>query len=549
MLDAAEAELYTSSPIAVSNDLYDVRPGRTASKCHHCGEPCTDTKYIKTDKSFCCHGCLFVHDLLIESGLNQFYDLVVHPGTRMRSPSSQQNWEYLDDPLLQRRLLDFSDAATNRITLHIPAIHCVACVWLLESLFRLNPGIGSSRVNFARREVAIQYSPSKVRLSELVRLLTSVGYEPVLTLGELEKSKSDPARKRQWLQLGIAGFAFGNIMLFSIPTYLGLDGLTGTYFQRLFGYLSLFLALPVFIYSACDYWRAAAHSLKHRVLTLDVPIAVGIAALFFQSAFEIFSGRGGGYLDSLAGLIFFLLCGRVFQRVSNDRIIFDRDYKSFFPLAVIKKLPGGEQSSSISELAVGDHLILRNGELIPADAWLVAGSACIDYSFVTGESEHVEKEIGDYLFAGGQQIGGAIEVETLKPVSQSYLTSLWNHETFQKQRDHNLNTLTNRYSRRFTRIVLTVAIGAALFWILNGDASRGLKAFISVLIVACPCALALAAPFALGSAQRLLARIGVFLKSGLVLERLAQLDSIVFDKTGTLTACSSNGVTFNSGQP
>jgi P-type Cu+ transporter len=514
--------------------------------CFHCGEPCCDPGLTKEDKAFCCRGCLFVHDLLAESGLGQFYDLNRHPGVRIRRQAKREQRAYLDDPALQQRLLDFTDGKVSRVTFQIPAIHCVACVWLLENLFRLHPGVGRSLVNFPRREAVITFAPEKIRLSELVGLLASIGYEPVLTLGELEQRQGDPARKREWLQVGIAGFAFGNIMLLSLPLYLGLDSLSGPLFRIIFGYLSLALAAPVVFYSASDYWRSARLSLRQRMPTLDVPIALGLAALYAQSVYEIVLGKGPGYLDSLAGLVFFLLCGRVFQHKTHDRMAFDRDFKCFFPLSATRKTAIGEESIPISNLQVGDRLLLRNGELIPADARLVSGPACIDYSFVTGEAEPVSKAAGDYLYAGGRQMGGVIEVETAKAVSQSHLTSLWNHEAFQKERDSSLNTLTNRYSRRFTLIVIAVAVGAGVFWLVFGDAGRAVKAFISVLIVACPCALALAAPFTLGTAQRVLARIQVFLKNALVIERMAEVEAIVFDKTGTLTAGAAEGVEFHA---
>jgi Cu+-exporting ATPase len=489
-----------------------------------------------------------VHDLLAQSGLRQFYELGRHPGVRVRPSGEEthQRWSYLDEPALQQRLLDFTDGKVSRITLKVPAIHCVACVWLLENLFRLDAGVGESRVNFPRREVAIRFSPQQLPLSRLVGLLASIGYEPQLTLGELEKVPADPLVKRRWLQVGVAGFAFGNIMLFSIPAYFGLDTLGGASLKALFGYLSLALAAPVLLYSASDYWRSALVSAQQRMLTLDVPIALGLMAIYAQSAFEILSGRGPGYLDSLTGLVFFLLCGRAFQHKTHERLAFDRDYKCFFPLSVRRRKGEGTETVALSNLGVGDRLLLRNGELIPADSRLVSGPACIDYSFVTGESEPVSRRAGEHVYAGGQQIGGSIQVETIKAVSQSYLTSLWNHETFQKERRDNLNSLTNRYSRRFTRVVIGVAVSAALFWLLNGQGSRGLKAFTSVLIVACPCALALAAPFALGTAQRLLGRIQVFLKNVLVLERMAQVDTIVFDKTGTLTSAQTSQVSFHS---
>jgi Cu+-exporting ATPase len=485
-----------------------------------------------------------VHDLLTESGLGRFYDLNEHPGTRMRRVPARARWACLDERAVRERLLDFADARVCHVTFHAPAIHCIACVWLLENLFRLHPGIGKSRVNYPKREVAISFAPDKIQLSEVAELLASIGYEPRLTLDELEEKRPDRARKRQWLQVGVAGFAFGNIMLFSLPAYIGLDSLSGPLFRVVFGYLSLALALPVVLFSAADYWRSAVLYLRQRVLTLDVPIALGLAALYGQSAYEILSGRGEGYLDSLAGLVFFLLCGRLFQQKTHDRMAFDRDYKCFFPLTVMRLGEQGEESAALSDLRVGDRLRLRHGELIPADARLVSPEALVDYSFITGESEPVTRRAGDYLYAGGRQLGPAVEVETLKPVSQSYLTTLWSHESFQTRRDDNLDTLTNRYSRRFTRLVIAVAVGAALFWIASGATGRGLKAFASVLIVACPCALALAAPFTLGTAQRLLARLGVFLRNVHVLERLARVDTVVLDKTGTLTAACASGLRF-----
>lgn len=512
--------------------------------CFHCGEICPDLTFTSGENTFCCQGCLIVHDLLAENGLEQFYDLSRHPGVRMKGASNRQQWAFLDEPKIEQRLLDFTDGKTSRVTLHIPTIHCIACVWLLENLFRLHPGIARSQVNFPRREVSIQFAAEKIKLSEVVVLLATIGYEPALTLGELEKAKPTSAGKRQWLQIGVAGFAFGNIMLFSLPRYLGLDSFSGEVFARIFGYLSLALAIPVITYSASDYWKSALLSLRQRVLTLDVPIALGLAAIYGTSAFEILTRRGEGYCDSLTGLIFFLLCGRAFQQKTHEQIAFDRDYKSFFPLSVTRKNSNGEEHASLSELRVGDRILLRNSELIPADSKLISGVATIDYSFVTGESEPVAKNIGDYLYAGGKQAGAAIELEIVKPVSQSYLTSLWNHEAFQKERDDTLNTLTNLYSRRFTLIVIAVAVLAAIIWTATGNFPRGIKAFASVLIVACPCALALAAPFTLGTAHRLLARLNVFVKNSVVLERMARVTTIVFDKTGTLTTATNSTETF-----
>lgn len=519
--------------------------GASASRaCRHCAEPCPADAHEQDGHAFCCLGCLTVYGLLRDHGLGDFYRLSERPGVRVTDTGRRDRWAFLDDPAVRRRLADFEDAHQGRVTFRVPSMHCVACVWLLENLYRFHPGIGAVRANFLRREVSVAWAPDRIRLSEVAGLLERLGYAPSLTLEELDRPEPVLKRGGLGLRIGVAGFAFGNVMLFSLPQYLGLDSASGASFRLWFGVLSLLLALPAVTYSASDFWRSAWASVRQRALTLDVPIAAGLAALYAQSAGEILLGLGEGYLDSLTGLIFFLLCGRAFQHKTHDRLGFDRDYRGFFPLSAVRRTPSGEETVSISELRVGDRLTVRHGELVPADARLTAGEGWIDYSFVTGEAEPVPKAVGDHLFAGGRQAGGAIEVETVKPVSQSYLTSLWNDEAFRKTRERGLQTLTNRYSRRFTVLVAIIAVGSALGWVLAGDGVRGLKAFTSVLIVACPCALALAAPFTLGTAHRILGRLGVFLRNAEVTETLAEIDTVALDKTGTLTDAEAPSVRF-----
>ncbi len=511
--------------------------------CVHCGAPCRGLAVRRHDRDFCCHGCLTVFELLQENGLGDFYRLSDRPGVQVRESAALDRFAFLDEPAVRDRLLDFSDARSARVTFHLPAIHCVACVWLLENLFKLREGIGRSLVNFEKREVTITFEPGKIPLSELAALLTSIGYEPTLRLDSLDAARPAGGSTPLHLRLGVAGFAFGNIMLFSICLYSGMDRFSAPVFKPLFGWISIFLALPVMFYSASNYWRAAWLALRQRTLTIDLPIALGLAALFTQSLYEVGTGTGAGYLDSLTGLVFFLLIGRVFQERTYQRLSFDRDYKSFFPLAVRRVEQGIERTVPLSGLAVGDRLRLRHGELIPADSRVVGGGAVIDYSFVTGESEPVELGVGEVLYAGGRQMGGAMEIEIIKPVSQSYLTSLWSHEVFTKSRDNSLNALLNRFSRGFTMAVVSLAFVAGAWW-WSEDVSKAVRAFTSVLIVACPCALALSAPFALGTAQRLLGRFQVFVRNVDVLERVAGVDAIVFDKTGTLTASGEGAFGF-----
>jgi len=530
--------------------------------CAHCGTACPDGAFAGGGRAFCCQGCRTVFELLHEHGLGQFYELNEAAGRRVAPASGADKYRYLDAPGVRERFVDFADGTSTRVTFHLPAIHCVACVWLLENLFRLKAGLGRVAVNFARREAAITFQDAQVRLSEVAALLESIGYEPDLKLADLEQKGPARVSRRLWLQLGVAGFAFGNTMLFSLPGYFGLDSASGPAFRTLVGWLSLGLGIPVALFSAADYWRTSWVSLRQRRLTIDVPIALGIAALFLQSAYEVTSGRGEGYFDSLAGLLFFLLCGKIFQQKTYDRLAFDRDYKAFFPLSVLRlrhredgrnrsdfalRTPHSalEERVSLAQLSVGDRILLRHGELIPADARLLSGAAAIDYSFVTGEAEPVLRQPGEHLYAGGRQLGGSIVIETVKPVSQSYLASLWDQAAFRKEKDDTFNSLTNRYSRRFTVIVLGIALAAALFWAFR-EPGRAVTAFVGVLIVACPCALALAAPFTLGAALRVLGRRDIFLRNAEVIEALARVDTVVFDKTGTLTAAEAGEVKFTA---
>ena len=507
----------------------------TDLQCYHCGETCTDHDHILGDKHFCCQGCQLVYELLSENKLESFYT------QRERSSARQESWKAdryaaLEQDEIAEQLLDFREGSLSKITLNLPQIHCTACIWLLEKLYKLNPGIHNSQVNFLRKEAYITFDIEQISLRQLAELLASIGYAPDFNLGDLNR-KDQP--KRDWkllYQLGVAGFAFGNSMLLSFPEYLGLDHLSESYFRSTFGYLNLGLAIPVVFYSAQDYLRAAKANLLSRTLTIDIPITLGILTLFLRSAWEIFSQTGAGYLDSLTGLVFFLLIGKWFQQKTYHQLSFERDYQAYFPIAV-RLLSGG--TKAVKELVVGDHILIRNGELLPADGILIQGKAHMDYSFVSGEALPVRKQVGDQLYAGGRQTGAQIEVQINRPIAQSYLTRLWDQDTFRKDKEKQHVLTTNKMGKYFTITILSIALLSLFYW-LPKDTGMAINVFTAVLIIACPCAIALAVPFTLGSALRILGQQGLFLKNTNVIERLQDINCIVFDKTGTLTENEQN---------
>lgn len=464
-----------------------------------------------------------------------YYDLEAHPGITLKSAPDQGQYAWLDNEEVQQRLLDFQDEKQQRVRFFLPQVHCSSCIWLLENLYKLRPGIFESRVDFLKKEISLSFDPSVTTLRELANLLATLGYAPDIRLSDADASRQSSNNRSFYLKLGVAGFAYGNIMLMSFPQYLGLDIVRESQFAIFFGILNLLLALPVLLYSATGFYRSAWFGLKERHLNIDVPITLGILVLFGRSAYEILSHTGPGYMDSLAGLVFFLLAGRWFQNKTYDSLSFDRDFTSYFPLTANRKTVEGEENTIVTNLSPGDTIIVRNQELIPADAILQSGNARIDYSFVTGESDPVRKESGDTLYAGGRQVGESLEMTLIKEVSQSYLTQLWNDEAFQKDQTSKLKSFTDRSARYFTAFVLLIATIAGLYWWWAEGAGMAVNVFSAVLIVACPCALALTIPVTLGNAMRVLGRARVYLKNTQVIERMAGISQIVWDKTGTLT--------------
>jgi len=518
------------------------------NNCYHCGEDCSVTPIFFDEKIFCCNGCKTVYDIFSSNNLSYYYDLQAAAGASPKVVEGK--YDFLDDAAIIERLIEFNDAHLQIVNLYIPHIHCSSCIWVLENLNKLIPSISNSQVDFPKKTIRIHYNPEKTSLKEVVILLVHIGYEPYISLDDFDNKKKEINRSLLY-KLGIAGFAFGNVMFLSFPEYLDLSSSKvsgGEYwlnqYEGVFRWLMFTFSLPVVFYAGIGYFTSAYKGLRSKVLNIDVPIALGIVVLFVRSTLEIIFDWGPGFFDSLTGLIFFLLLGKFFQQKTYSFLSFERDYKSYFPIAVTRILQDRkEETTQVHNVKRGDRLLIRNEELIPVDGILIHGNANIDYSFVTGESEAVHKNSGDKIFAGGKQLRGAIEMEALKSVSQSYLTQLWSNSVFQDDKSSKFQTLTDSIGKRFTIFVLTVAFSASIFWAFY-DPSKVMNVFTAVLIIACPCAIALASPFTLGNMLRTFGKKKFYLKDTQTIEQLAQIDTVIFDKTGTITTAKKSTVTY-----
>ena len=506
----------------------------TQNPCYHCGDSIVGKEISFDNKSFCCNGCKSVYELLSTNDLGAFYTIENNAGPKPKN-DNQHKYRFLDVEEIQSKYIHFEDESSIHITLFLPQIHCSSCIYLLEHIHKLDSRIASCQVNFAKREATLIFEKT-LPLSELATVLDKIGYAPNFGNKEQQQKK----RNYQYLyKLGVAGFAFGSIMLWSVPEHIGM-GSESSEFRKFTSYLSFIVSIPVLVYSASEYFTSAYKALRYKSLNLDVPIALGIIALYLQSCATIFSGNGSGYMDSFAGFVFFLLIGKWFQSKTYQSLSFERDYTAYFPVAVSKKMGDEEQIIEIDKVEVNDIISIRNNEVLPCDAILLSDAIKIDYSFVTGESIPITKKKGDLVYAGGKLIGKKSDFNVQRKSNRSHLTQLWNETTKKKQTEA---TGTDSFSLYFLIGVLIVSTVSGIIWyFINSE--RSVEIVVAVLIVACPCALALSKPFTYGNIMRALGRRKLYLKNTDVIPSLNKTTDIVFDKTGTLTTGSSNQVEF-----
>lgn len=486
---------------------------------------------------------MLAYEILRNAGLEDYYRLNANPGVSLQSAARRASYAEYDDDRILCQVCDFQNDRHVDVTLHVPQIHCTSCVWLLENLHRLIPGIRHSQVDFFKKTVSIGFERSRTTLRAIAEMLDSLGYAPSPRDAGERADAVLQARKTLYLKIGVAGFCFGNVMLLSFPEYLLSGGESLEGFGTLFASLTLALSLPVLFYSASDYFASAWRAVKTRAINIEVPLAIGLFSLFARSLFDILVHHRLGFLDSFTGLVFFLLIGRLFKEKTFDALNFERTYESYFPLSVTRRSGGEERTVPLAEIRPGDRLRIRNQELIPADSVLKSVCACIDYSFVTGESLPQKIERGETVYAGGRQCGEAVEVEVVKSVSQSHLTRLWNDSSFKETKRKRFTQVSNHVGRLFTWATLAIGLASGVFWSFSAP-ERVVPVVTSVLLVACPCALALAFPFTFGTAMRILGKNGVYLKNMDVLESLSWIDTVVLDKTGTLTISDQDRADF-----
>ncbi|WP_113738370.1 heavy metal translocating P-type ATPase [Blattabacterium clevelandi] len=459
-----------------------------------------------------------------------------------------ENFKFLDDEKIAEKIIDFKDKNITSVRFFIPSIHCSSCIMILENLSNIHKNIIESTVDFPSKIVRIIFNHSVLKLSYLAIILEKIGYKPSINFEFLENKNKKKIFDRKLIgKLAISFFCFGNIMLLAIPEYVGShEDIWFLENRNFFRYLMLILSLPIVLFSFTDHIKYAILGLKKHIFNMDIPISIGILVLFSWSCYEVFFDLGSGYFDSLSGFSFFLLISKIFQIHTHNKIFsFEKSYKFFYPISISKiKKNNKEENILLFSLKKGDHIIIRNEEIIPVDSILIKGSALLDNSFITGESYLISKKIGERIYAGSKQKGEAIYLKVIKDVDQSYLSLLWNNKKFRKNKKFfHLNSITNKFSQYFTPIVLIISIITGIYWYFI-NVSKIFQTVFSVLIITCPCAVVLSTPFILGNFIRIFSKKGFYIKDISTMERIANISTLIFDKTGTITDQNKDKIFF-----
>jgi len=501
-----------------------------AESCYHCGSDCTDQPVRADDKLFCCTGCSRVYLIIHRNKLDNYYCLNERPGIQVKNGPSG-SLMLLDDPVIASKFILFSNADLIKVSFYLPQVHCSSCLWLLEHLRDAAPGILSSRVNFTEKRTYLSFDPKQLTLRGVAELLKSVGYEPHIELGEVQAFKHQESKTA--IEIGVAGFCFANIMLLSFPEYFGLNREEDGQLVSIFRYLNLGLSLPVFGIGLHVFFRQALAGIKQKYLNIDAPVALAIWVTFLRSVYEILSGTDMGYLDSMSGIVFFMLIGRALQNKTNRSLQFNRDYRSYFPM-VVQVLRGEKtETLAVSEIKEGEIIYLRHLEIVPVDGYLSKGAGSIDYSFITGESQPIQVKPGELVYAGGRVNDASMELLAIKTFNQSGFNQLWNNAVFKKEK-LSQSIYIDRLGKYFSFLVLGLALITFIYW-QYAQPAMAWNAATAILIVACPCALLLSSSFTYGHLIQRFAQEKLFVKNANVLECMPTINHIVFDKTGTLT--------------
>ncbi len=520
-------------------------PAARATACAHCGLPVPAGRIVDgAGLQYCCAGCEVVHAALAEHGLDAYYKLAGDDVGPARTTG--KSYAELDDPAFHGLHVRTRADGLAETALYLEEVRCTACVWLVERTPTLLPGVIELRLDFGRARADVVFDPAAVKLSAIAGLLDRLGH-PVHPYRGLDR---DAARRREdralLLKIGVAGAASGNIMLLAIALYAGLIGGMGTRDAAFFRWTSMIVALPALSFAATPFFRGALGALRSGRLHLDLPIAIGIVAGLGWGAANTVRGVGEIYFDSLGMLVFLLLVGRWVQSRQHRRAVASAELLYALTPRVTRRFdPVGPDAGDgavavarevpLEAVTVGDRVEIRAGDTVPVDGVVVRGRSAVDAGLLTGESRPVDVEPGARVHAGTVNLASVLEVVAQATGEATRVGQLVARIEDEARRRAPIQRFVDAVAGRFVAVILVIAAATLIAWTAIGSLGVGLERSMALLIVTCPCALALATPLAMTIALGRAAGRGLLIKGGDALERLARPGRLFLDKTGTLT--------------
>jgi Cu2+-exporting ATPase len=513
--------------------------------CYHCGLPVPPQAdhAVSVDgrpRRMCCAGCEAAARLIVDNGLTDYYrrrDAM--PEWRPEAiPGELRELGHFDHPGFQQSFVRPVGEHERETSLILEGITCAACVWLNERHIGLQPGVSAVQVNYATRRVRVRWDERRIKLSDILGAIQSIGYRAYPYDAARAEDVADRERRTMLWRVFVAGFGMMQVMMYAVPAYIAGEGDMTFREQLWFRWASLTLTLPVVLYSAAPFFRHAVRDFRLRRLGMDVPVALGVGGAFLASLWATLVNGPEVYFDSVTMFVFFLLGGRYLEMLARARAVrgieeLGKILPAFTERLPHWPLPDGEQVP-VSQLVPGDCVRVRPGGVIPADGAVIDGASEANEALLTGESRPVPKREGSPLTGGSINVSSPLVMRVEQVGESTRLAAIRHLMERAASEKPKLAALSDRWATVFVVTLLALAVATGVSWYFI-DPARVLWVSVSVLVVACPCALSLATPAALTVATDALAHMGVLVTRGYAIEILARANHYVFDKTGTLT--------------
>jgi Cu2+-exporting ATPase len=512
--------------------------------CFHCGLPAPrearyPIRYKDRDEPACCRGCQAVAQVIIDAGQGEYYKhRTALPPTPTAAEDELRRLGLYDLPEVQESFVRVEPENVREAALILENIVCAACVWLNERHIGQLPGVLSVDINYATRRARVRWDDSRVHLSDILKAVTEIGY----IAHPFDPGRQEEVFKRERNQaikrLAIAGLGMMQVMMYALPTYTADPEEMTPDILALMRWASLVLTLPVVLYSSAPFFTGAWRDLKRRALGMDVPVALGIGSAFVASLWSTFTGHGDVYYDSVSMFVFLLLTGRFLEMTARRRAGAAAEELVKLMPQVATRLPNWpareEEAVPTVRLTSGDHVLVRPGETIPADAEVIEGRSSVNEAMLTGEALPVAKAPGAFVTGGAINVESPLLLRVANVGEATRLSAIVRLLDRAQSEKPPIGRLADRAASWFVAgLLLCTAVIAAWWWL--HEPSRALWITVSVLVITCPCALGLATPAALTAATGRLTRLGLLATRGHALETLAVATDLVLDKTGTLT--------------